>query len=173
MSLLTLRFFLALQVLIVLGLSGRIGEPRERITNLVLLTVTVPVHYTPEEAQLTFKPPKVHLCKRVVQYGGHMLKDVGTFQSPTNFAAIKEWKRESIVTANHMKSFLGLMGWYQVYIKGFAELVAPLINALKSKYQYEPKDANELKTATRVPKRHKKIKFSPKQAPIHWTDEMK
>ena len=65
------------------------------------------------------------------------------------------------------------MGWYQVYMKGFAKLAAPLINALKGKYQYELKDPNEPKTATGVPKKRKKIKPSTKEARITWTDEMK
>ena len=59
------------------------------------------------------------------------------------------------------------MGWYQVYIKGIAELAALLMNALKGKYQYEPKDPNEPKTATGVPQKRKKIKLSPKEAPIN------
>ena len=95
-----------------------------------------------EEAQLTVQPSKVHLFKRVVQYEGHILKDGCRFPSPTKLSAVKEWKWESIVTGKHMKGFLGLMGWYQVYIKGFAEFAAPLMNALKGKYQYEPKDPN-------------------------------
>ena len=68
---------------------------------------------------------------------------------------------------------LGLMGWYQVYIKGFAELAEPLMNAVKGKYQYEAKDPNEPETATRMPKKRTKIKPSPKEACINCTDEMK
>ena len=67
-----------------------------------------------EEAQWTVKPSKVHLFKRVVEYVGHILKDGCRFPSPTTISAIKEWKWESIVTAKHMKGFLGVMGWYQV-----------------------------------------------------------
>ena len=122
---------------------------------------------------MTVKPSKVHLFKRVVQYVGQILKDGCRFPSPTKISSIKEWKWDSIVTAKHMKGFLGLMGWYQVYIKGFAQLAAPLMNALKGKYQYESKDPNEPKTATGVPKKRKKIKLSPKEARINWTDEMK
>ena len=125
-----------------------------------------------EEAQVTVMPSKDHLSKRVVQYVGHIVKDGCRFPSPTKLSAVKEWKWESIVTAKHMKGFLGLMGWYQVYIKGFAELAAPLMNALKNKYQYEPKDPNVPETATGVPKKRTKIKLSPKEAHINWTDEM-
>ena len=115
---------------------------------------------------MTVKPSKVHLFKRVVQYVGHILKDGCRFPSPTTISSIKEWKWESIVTAKQMKGFLGLMGWYQVHIKGFAELAAPLMNALKGKYQYEPKDPNQPKTATGVPKKRKMINLTPKEAHI-------
>ena len=47
------------------------------------------------------------------------------------------------------------------------------MNAFKGKYQYEPKDPNEPKTATGLPKKRKKIKLSPKEARINCTDEMK
>ena len=72
-----------------------------------------------------------------------------------------------------MKGFLGLMGWYQVYIDKFAQIAAPLMNALKGKYQYEPRDPNAPRTSTGVPQKRKKIKLTPKEARIHWTDEMK
>ena len=54
------------------------------------------------------------------------------------------------------------MGCYQVYIKGFAELAAPLMNALKGKYQYEPKDPNEPKTATGVAKNVRRSSYRQK-----------
>ena len=88
-----------------------------------------------EEAQLTVKPSKVHLFKQVFQYVGHILKDVCRYPSPTKVSAVKEWKWEDIKTAKHMKGFLGLVGWYQVYIDKFAQMAAPLMNALKGKYQ--------------------------------------
>ena len=72
-----------------------------------------------------------------------------------------------------MKGFLGLVGWYQVYIDKFAQKAAPLMNALKGKYQYEPRDPNAPQTSTGVPQKRKKIKLTPKEPRIHWTDEMK
>ena len=126
-----------------------------------------------EEAQLTVKPSKVHLFKRIVQYVGHILKDGCRYPSPTKISAVKEWKWEDIKTAKHMKGLLGLVGWYQVYIDKFAQMAAPLMNALKGKYQYEPRDPNAPRTSTGVPQKRKKIKLTPKEARIHWTDEMK
>ena len=125
-----------------------------------------------EEAQLTVKPSRVHLLKRTVQYVVHILKDGCRYPSPTKVSAVKEWKWEDIKTTKHMKGFLGLVGWYQVYIDKFAQMAAPLMNALKGKYQYEPRGPNAPRTSTGVPQKRKKIKSTPKEALIHWTDEM-
>ena len=126
-----------------------------------------------EEAQLTVKPSKVHLFKRIVQYVGHILKDGCRYPSPTKVSAVKEWKSEDIKTAKHIKGFLGLVGWCQVYIDKFAQMAAPLMNALRGKYQFEPRDPNAPQTSNGVPQRGKKIKLTPKEARIHWTNEMK
>ena len=70
-------------------------------------------------------------------------------------ASVKEWKWEDIKTPKHMKGFLALVGWYQVYIDKFAQMAAPLMNALKGKYQYEPREPNAPQTSTRVPQKWK------------------
>ena len=128
---------------------------------------------TLEEAQLTVKPSKVHLFKRIVQYVGQILKDGCRYLSPTKISAVKEWKWEDIKTAKHMKGLLGLMGWYQVYIDTFAQMAAPLMNALQGKYQYEPRDPNAPRTSTGVTQIRKKINLTPKEARNHWTYENK
>ena len=126
-----------------------------------------------EEAQLTVKPSKVHLFKRIVQYVGHILKDGCRYPSLTKVSAVKECKWEDIKRAKHMNGFLGLVGWYQVYIHKFAQMAAPLMNALKGKYQYEPRDPNASRKSTGVLQKRKKIRLTPREAQIHWTDEQK
>ena len=126
--------------------------------------VSPPCGATPVPSRPTYLP---------VQYVGHILKDGCRYPSPTRVSAVKEWKWEDIKTAKHMKGFLGLVGWHQVYIDKFAQMAAPLMSALKGKYQYEPRDPNAPRTSTGVPQKRKKIKLTPKEARIHWTDEMK
>ena len=65
------------------------------------------------------------------------------------------------------------MGCYQKYIKGFAAMAAPLMKTLKGKFKYEPRAPAAPRTANRVPQKRKKIKLTPKEARIHWTNEMK
>ena len=116
-----------------------------------------------EEAQLTVEPSKVHLFKQIVQYVGLILKDGCRYPSRTKRSAVKEWKRNDIKIAKHTKGFLGLVGLYQVYIDKIAQMQAPLMNVLKSKYQHEPRDPNAPQTSTGVPPKRKKITLTPKE----------
>ena len=110
-----------------------------------------------KEEQLTVKPAKVHLLKRIVQYVGHILKDGCWYLSATNVFSIKEWKWKNITSAKHMQGFLGLMGWYHVHIKGFAAMAASLMNVLKGKYKCETCDPAAPRSATTVPQNAKRI----------------
>ena len=60
--------------------------------------------------------------------------------------AVGKWDHKTITTAKQLKGFLGLVGWYQVYIPRFAELATPLMEALKGTYQYAPPDPTDEKT---------------------------
>ena len=125
------------------------------------------------EAQLTVKPEKCHLFKKRVQYVGHILQNGQRFPSPAKTEAVRQWQHDTITTTKQLKGFLGLVGWYQVYIPKFAEMAAPLMDALKGKYQYAPPEAADEKTDTNVLKKRKRIKLSANEARIHWSDEMK
>ena len=52
--------------------------------------------------------------------------------------AVANWKQEDIKTPKALKGFLRLANWYYVYIDKCAAYAAPLMEALSSKYQYEP-----------------------------------
>ena len=123
-------------------------------------------------AQLTVKPEKCHLFKKKVQYAGHILKNGQRFPSPAKTEAVVKWDDKTITTAKQLKGFLGLVGWYQVYIPKFAELATPLMEALKGKYQYAPPDPTDEKTDTNVPKKRKRIKLTAKEARIDCSDVM-
>ena len=84
-----------------------------------------------------------------------------------------QWHHDIITTAKQLKGFLGLVGWHQVYIPKFPEMDAPFMDALRGKYQYVLPEATDEKTDTNGPKKRKRIKWSPKEARIHWSDEMK
>ena len=113
-----------------------------------------------------------NLQKRV-QYVGHVLQNGQIFPSPAKTEGVWQWQHGIITTAKQLKGLLGLVGWHQVYIPKFAEMAAPFMDTLRGKYQYAPPEATDEKTDTNGPKKRKRIKWSPKEARIHWSDEMK
>jgi len=51
---------------------------------------------------------------------------------------IKDWKRPVIVKG--IWSFLGLINFYRKFIKGFSQLVKPLLDLLKKEFSFEWKE---------------------------------
>ena len=86
-----------------------------------------------EAAELTVKPEKCHFRRRTVKYMGHILKDGKRFPDAGKVQAIEEWDHRTITTPKALKCFLGLVGWYQIYIPGFAKHAPPLMEALQGK----------------------------------------
>ena len=125
-----------------------------------------------EEAKLTVKPSKCDLFKRVVQYVGHVLKGGKLYPSRSKTEALDKWDHTTINTAEKLKGFLGLVGWYQIYIPDFAKHAAPLMEALKGKYQYEAPDPNAPKNNVNLHAKCKRVKLTPKEAKITWTQAM-
>lgn len=48
---------------------------------------------------------------------------------PNKIGAIKEWPKPTTVTA--LGGFLGLLGYYQKFVKGYGKIMAPLNDMLK------------------------------------------
>ena len=66
------------------------------------------------------------------------------------------------------------MGWYQIYIPGFAKHARPLMAALQGKYKFEskPEGGTVELDATGLRKKRKRVKLSAKELQIHWTPEL-
>ena len=97
---------------------------------------------TLEAAELTVKPEKCHFLRRTVKYAGHILKDGKRFPDLGKVEAIGEWDHRIIMTSEALEGFLGLVGWYQIYIPGITRDASPLIEALQGKYKFESKPEN-------------------------------
>ena len=103
---------------------------------------------------------------------GHVPEGGQRYPSPAKAEALDKWEYGTINTAKQLKGFLGLVGWYLMYIKGLAHHAAPLMDALKGKYQYEAPDLNSTKNSLNMPVKRKRVKLTPKQAEIVWPEAM-
>ena len=78
---------------------------------------------------LKVKPEKCQLFRKKVRYLGHVVTHEGTSPDPEKVRAVSEWPRS--VTLRDLRGFLGLSGYYRRFLKGYAEVAAPLQRLLQ------------------------------------------
>ncbi|XP_016195708.1 uncharacterized protein LOC107636728 [Arachis ipaensis] len=76
------------------------------------------------EKKLYAKLSKCEFWKSEVKFLGHVVSKQGIAVDPAKVEAVMEWKGPTSVT--EIRSFLGLAGYYQRFIKGFLQLAFPL-----------------------------------------------
>ncbi|KAL0202364.1 hypothetical protein M9458_000382, partial [Cirrhinus mrigala] len=76
------------------------------------------------EHGLKLKPSKCQLVRKEVQYLGHLVSAEGIRTDPEKISKVKDWERPT----NRMEvlRFLGFVGYYRRYVKGYSNLAAPL-----------------------------------------------
>ena len=77
------------------------------------------------EYNLKLKPSKCSLFKEEINYLAHRVSKQGVWPSNTNLKAITQCA--PLQTYTEIRAFLGLMGHYRQFIKGFAQ-IAQLLN---------------------------------------------
>ena len=82
------------------------------------------------DAGLTLRGKKCHIGLPQVSYLGHIFDGSGMHPDPSKVDSIHQWPPPSNVT--ELKQFLSLTSYYHRYIKGFADIAAPLHNFTKS-----------------------------------------
>jgi transposase InsO family protein len=75
-------------------------------------------------AKLTVKLEKSSFCRDTVPFLGHIVCREGRRPDPAKVKAVHHWVRPTC--PKDIRAFLGLAGYYAMYIRGFAELAAPL-----------------------------------------------
>ena len=75
-------------------------------------------------AKLKLGPAKCTFAAKEVSYLGHRVTEEGLLPVPALLAAIRDIPPPK--TATEVRSFLGLAGYYRLYVKGFAAIAAPL-----------------------------------------------
>jgi len=66
---------------------------------------------------------------------GHVVSKEGIKVDPQKIKEIIEWPRPTNVTK--VRSFLGLVGYYNRFIKEFSKIASPLTNLLKKAIKFE------------------------------------
>ncbi|XP_016168704.1 uncharacterized protein LOC107611269 [Arachis ipaensis] len=77
-----------------------------------------------KERKLYAKLTKCEFWKSEVKFLGHVVSKQGIAVDPAKVEAVMNWERPTSVTK--IRSFLGLVGYYQRFIKGFSQLALPL-----------------------------------------------
>ncbi|KAL7824866.1 hypothetical protein SRHO_G00343640, partial [Serrasalmus rhombeus] len=77
-----------------------------------------------KEASLSLNPAKCNLLQRRVSFLGHVVSGEGIATDPNKTAAVRDWPTPR--TVRQVRSFLGFTSYYRQFVKGFAEIAAPL-----------------------------------------------
>ncbi|MCO5557579.1 hypothetical protein L7F22_011145 [Adiantum nelumboides] len=79
--------------------------------------------------QLYAKESKCTFCSPQVSYLGFIISANGISIDPEKIKDIVEWPQPSSV--NEIRGFLGITGWYRIFVKDYALIAAPLTGLLK------------------------------------------
>jgi len=75
------------------------------------------------------KLKKCEFLLEEVVFLGHVVTKEGTKVNHQKVKAITEWSRPTNIT--EIRSFLGLAGYYQRFVKDFSKIASPMTNLLK------------------------------------------
>jgi hypothetical protein len=70
-----------------------------------------------------------------VRFLGHIIKKDGLVVDPKKVADILNWKVPTDVQG--IKSFIGMVGYYQQFIEGFSKIARPMIALLANKVEFK------------------------------------
>ena len=84
---------------------------------------------TLREKKLYAKLKKCYFWLKEVSFLGHIVFDEGIRVYPTKIEAVVNWKPPRTVT--EVRSFLGLAGYYRIFVKRFSVIASPLTKLLR------------------------------------------
>ena len=77
-----------------------------------------------QTAGLKLKPSKCKFFRRSIKYLGHIVSSDGVGTDPDKTSCVEEWPIPT--TLKQFQSFLGFVGYYRRFIKGFSKIAKPL-----------------------------------------------
>ena len=114
------------------------------------------------EHSLKLKPSKCELFKLEINYLAHHVSQKGVLPSKKNFESIAQCPPPDTYTK--VKSFVGLVGHYRCFIKGFAKIAAPLYDLTSGNNKDKKSEHVDLSPEAREAFDH--LKAACLQAPI-------
>jgi len=113
------------------------------IDDIILFSKTVEEHLERlvrvlarlREAKLKLKPSKCLLLQKSLSFLGHVVSGEGVATDPEKTRLVSEWPVPTSV--KEVRSFLGLTGYYRKFVKGYAEVAAPLHDLTKKDVAFE------------------------------------
>ena len=90
---------------------------------------------TLREKKLYAKLSKCDFWLKEVSFLGHIVSVEGIRVDPTKIEVVINWKPPRSVTK--VRSFLGLVGYYKRFVKGFSVIASPLTKLLKKGVKFE------------------------------------
>ena len=88
-----------------------------------------------QTANLSMKKSKCNFFSKEIQYIGHILSTTGIQPLPSKTRAIQHMNPPT--TPKQVRTFLGLVGYYRKFIKGFAKVAKPLTLLTRQQVKFE------------------------------------
>ena len=94
-------------------------------------------------AGLKLKPSKCSFFQKDISYLGHHISEEGIATDAKKIQAVQEWPTPT--TVSEVRSFLGFVGYYRRFIKGFSAIARPLTDLTKGLESQSKKIAKKTK----------------------------
>ena len=88
-----------------------------------------------KSANLSMKKSKCNFFSKEIQYLGHILSATGIRPLPSKTHAIQHMQPPT--TPKQVRAFLGLVGYYRKFIKGFAKITKPLTLLTRQQVKFD------------------------------------
>ena len=88
-----------------------------------------------KSANPSMKKSKCSFFSKEIKYLGHILSPTGIPQLPAKTLAIQSMKPPT--TPKQVRAFLGLVGYYRKFIKGFAKITKPLTLLTRQQVKFD------------------------------------
>ena len=115
---------------------------------------------------LKLKPSKCTFFQEEITYLGHLITADGIATDPKKVQVVKDWP--TLETVSEVRSFLGFVGYYRRFIKGFSQIAKPLYQLTKGLESQTKKTAKKtfIKWGEKEEESFKTLKEACTTAPI-------